>query len=136
MTGIELCNEYSKRKAALDKEKEMLRSLEETSGLGAQVLDGMPHSHDLNRSPEEITKRKIFLEGRIAAKQRALDDLEADVMTFIDTIEDTETAMILQYRILCGLLWKEVAALISPYKTENAVKIKYSLFIHSFQNRP
>lgn len=105
----------------LKKAKEALQTMQ-VRILGAQDLDGMPHSSDASRTTENLA---ILLEAQlddVMRLDRIVERSEKDVRVFVDSIEDNRTKVIFNLRFLCGLKWEDVAAFIGGGNTADAVK--------------
>lgn len=121
MTLREL-NHYCDLQEKLERAEEMLNSFIETTCLGAQVLDGMPHTPGVSDKVGDLAIEIADLENRIAVLRKDVEREKAVVTAYIAKIPDDQTRMIFRLRFLRGLTWGEVAALIGGRNTESAVK--------------
>lgn len=48
---------------------------------------------------------------------------------YIDSIEDSEIRIIMTLRYVNGLSWREIAARISPYATEDSVRMRHNRYL-------
>ena len=90
--------------------------------LGASQYDGMPHSHDPTRRPENLS---IALQSRrddVKRLEKIVAQSEISVREYIQAIDDIRTRAIFEYRFLCGMKWEDVARFIGGRNTEITVK--------------
>lgn len=106
----------------LERNQEILRSLENAAHPGAQSLTGMPHAVGVTDKVGDLAVEIADLKNRIRALQAELDREETKLNRFISTIENDQTRTIFRLRFLRCLTWGEVAAVIGGRNTEKGVK--------------
>lgn len=121
MTLQEL-SRYFKLRERLERDEEMLQSLEATACPGAQVLTGMPHTPGIKDKVGDLAIEIADLKERIRFLAEEISQEEAAVSDFIDGIVNDQTRMIFRLRFLRCLTWSEVAAVIGGRNTEEGVK--------------
>lgn len=122
MTLKEL-SKYYKLHEKLERNREMLSSLYETAGLGAQEITGMPHAPGVSDQVssllieiEDLKERISHLESECAREKRILE-------RYIGTIEDDQTRMIFRLRFIHCMTWRQVADGIGGRNSANSVKL-------------
>ena len=119
---LQRLNEHLNIVLQLHEAQEILDSLQ-SQILGATNYDGMPHAPGVSRKTETLA---IILQQQIQDVNR-LENIaersEADIRSFISSIEDNQTKMIFNLRFLCGQEWKAVAAMLGGGNTEGSVKM-------------
>ena len=100
MTLQEL-SRYYKLQRRLEKNREILVSLEAAAHPGAQLLTGMPHAPGVKDKTRQAERK---------------------ISAYIDTIQDDQTRLIFRLRFLRCLTWSEVAALIGGRNTASSVR--------------
>lgn len=88
----------------------------------APNYDGMPHSHQVSRSTENIAFALRRQMKAVKVLEKRVQQSEKEVRQFIDSIEDPRTQIIFDLRFLCGLKWDAVASMIGGGNTTEAVK--------------
>lgn len=121
MTLQEL-SRYFKLRERLERDEEMLQSLEATACPGAQVLTGMPHTPGIKDKVGDLAIEIADLKERIRFLAEEISQEEEAVSDFIDGIVNDQTRMIFRLRFLRCLTWSEVAAVIGGRNTEEGVK--------------
>ncbi len=106
----------------LERDRELLASLEAAVGLRVQLLDGMPHAHGAADLVGCLAVEIADMRETVAQREAAVARSEAAVAAYIQTIEDSQTRMIFRLRFIHGMAWKEVAAAVGGRNTENGVK--------------
>ena len=114
---------YYRLHMRLERNQEILRSLENAAHLGAQSLTGMPHAVGVTDKVGDLAVEIADLKNRIRALQAELDREETKLNRFISTIENDQTRTIFRLRFLRCLTWKEVAAMIGGRNSEAGVRM-------------
>ncbi len=130
MTLQELTHHFRLRER-LDRDKELLSSLEAAVAPGGQVLTGMPHASgvrdkvgDLAVEIADMKERIRFLESEIAKEEQQVED-------FIRNIPDEQLRVVFRLRFLHGLTWGEVAGVVGGRNTEEGVKTSCYRYLSS-----
>ena len=113
---------YYRLHMRLERNLEMLQSLENAAHPGAQSLTGMPHAVGVTDKVGDLAVEIADLKNRIRALQAELDREETKLNRFISTIENDQTRTIFRLRFLRCLTWREVAFMIGGRNTEAGVK--------------
>lgn len=120
-----------KRRAELHGRLEELRAA--STGITSPRLDGMPRSPSRHES-----KVERFVIGIVDTDRSIIElDLEIlraeiDIQRFVSTVPDSRMRLILQYRFVDCLTWRDVARALNDGKTtESDAKITISRFLRS-----
>lgn len=100
-------------------------------GIQTFKIEGVPIP-ELRKKKNELLHKKLLLNERISICELLKDDLDektVDVERFISEIEDSRTRRIVQFRVIDGLSWEEVASRIDDKSTSASVKMAYKRFI-------
>lgn len=106
----------------LERDREMLASLEAAASPRVQLLDGMPHAHGATDPVGCLAVEIADMKEAITRREAAAARSEAIVARYIQTIEDNQTRMIFRLRFIRGMTWKLVAAAVGGRNTEAGVK--------------
>ncbi len=122
MTLREL-SKYYKLHERLERNRQMLSSLSEAAGPGAQVLTGMPRAtgvkdkvSDLAIEIADLYERITYLEVECAQEKKKLEQ-------YIGKIRDEQTRMVFRLRFIHCMTWPQVAEAIGGRNTANSVKL-------------
>lgn len=121
MTLQEL-SQHFKLRERLERDEEILESLQAAACPGAQVLTGMPHAPGVRDKVGDLAIEIVDMEERIRYLREEIAREEARVTSFIASIENDQTRMVFRLRFLRCLTWGEVAAVIGGRNTESGVK--------------
>lgn len=121
MTLKEL-SRYYRLHMQLERNREMLQSLENAAHPGAQKLTGMPHAVGVSDKVGDLAVEIADLKNRIQSLHAELDREEARLNRFISAIENDQTRTIFRLRFLRCLTWGEVAAVVGGRNTESGVR--------------
>lgn len=121
MTLQEL-SRYYKLQKRLERDREILSSLEAAVHPGAQVLTGMPHAPGVGDKVGDLAAEIADLQGKIRRLEKESRRVWKETSAYIDTIQDDQTRMIFRLRFLRCRTWGEVAALIGGGNSERGVK--------------
>ncbi len=119
---LEELSGYYRLHIRLERNLEMLESLEAAAHPGAQLITGMPHAAGVRDKIGDLAVEIADLKDRILSLRKELDRKEAEISGFIAAIENDQTRTIFRLRFLRCLTWGEVAALIGGRNTEASVK--------------
>lgn len=119
-------NEYLELRETLARDQELLGNLKSAAGPRASSISGMPHGAGIRDRVGDLAIEIADMQDDIEAIQRKVDEITGTVQQFICDIPDAQIRLIFRLRFMRGLSWKEVAATVGMYKTENSVrKITY-----------
>lgn len=123
MTLREL-SKYYKLNEQLERNREMLKSLYASAGLGAQEITGMPRAPGVSDRVsamvveiEDLKKRIARLETNCLREKRRLE-------RYIGTIEDDQTRVIFRLRFVHCMTWSQVAEAVNGGNTKESVKMR------------
>ena len=143
MTFKELNSLYDKKKI-LDRYKsrlvdrqERLKEIEARIGsTGGSDYSGMPKSHSVNSSVENLVISKMSLEAEIAdlksrirVEEIEYKELERRLDDLIYTCEDAHIRLLLQYRFIDLMSWPRVAIAAGGNNTDDAVRKAVNRYI-------
>ena len=106
----------------LERDREMLASLEAAASPRVQLLDGMPHAHGATDPVGRLAAEIADMRETVAQREAAVARSEAAVAAYIQTIEDSQTRMIFRLRFIHGMAWKLVATAVGGGNIEAGVK--------------
>ena len=116
-------NRHFRRIEQRTRTRELLQSLREVACPGAQNLTGMPHASGVQDRVGDLAAEIADTETELQALDAEIHKAEAEILTFVQSIPDTQVRMIFRLRFLRGLSWKEVATVVGGRNTPDSVKI-------------
>lgn len=105
----------------LERDRELLASLEAAASPRVQLIDGMPHAHGAADPVGYLAVEIADMKETVTQREVAVARSEVIVAKYIQTIEDNQTRMIFRLRFIHGMAWKDVAAAVGGRNTENGV---------------
>ena len=105
----------------LNTAREMLQSMRD-SVLRASNYVGMPHARGAGDPVADLAIKCAEQEEVVSTYEALVKKSEAEVKTWIATIQDNRTNLIFYLRFVCGYEWQGVAAMIGGKNTESGVK--------------
>ena len=121
MTLWEL-NQHFCAVAAYQEAKEKLLNMRETI-LGASQIDGIPKQGYRSDKLELLAISLDLQEKEVARLKAAAKENEEEIISFVDSIPDNHTKMIISLRYISCCSWNEVAAIIGGGNTPDSVKM-------------
>ena len=121
MTLDEL-NQFLDLVQKLQKNREILESLETRAVPGGQVLTGMPHAPGVSNKVEMFAVEIADMRARVEQQQAEVEEQQKAVEAFIAGIEPDWVRLIFRLRFIHALQWKEVAYMMGGDNTEESVK--------------
>lgn len=121
MTLDEL-NQFLALRQTLQKNEELLASLEARAEPGAQNLTGMPPAPGVSKRVERFAVEIADMQESIRGLRTQIDEQAVTVEAFIDGIEPDLTRMMFRLRYLQSFSWKDVAEILGGGNTEDSVK--------------
>ena len=94
----------------------------EAKCLGAQALTGMPHGTGVSDKVGALAAELADLSSRMDYLKKEVEKSAKPIEEYINSIDDDRTRLIFRFRFLYGLAWCEVADLMGPGTSEDAVK--------------
>ena len=95
-----------------------------TGGTQSFTIKGYTHL-EYKRKKTLLMSRKLRLEKLAEELEIKLDEVER----YIDTIEDSRKRLILKYRYVDGLPWRDIAKRLGPGNNEDSIRIEIGRFI-------
>lgn len=120
---LEELSGYYRLHTRLERNLEMLESLEAAAHPGAQAITGMPHASGVRDKIGDLAVEIADLKDCILSLRKELDREEAKINRFISAIDNDQTRTIFRLRFLRCLTWKEVAFMIGGRNTEAGVRM-------------
>lgn len=107
----------------LERNKEILASLQATAAPGAQVLTGMPRTPGVKDKVGDLAIEIADMQARIEYLQWEIEEEERDIVNpFLNSISDDRIRMMFRLRFIRCLTWGEVATVIGGRNTEDGIK--------------
>ncbi|MCD8323183.1 MAG: hypothetical protein LUC89_09920 [Oscillospiraceae bacterium] len=122
MTLAEL-NEHLALVQKLERAKELYKAMSGRAYPGSPSLDGMPRGTEVSDRVGALAAELADISTDIAALEREVNGSAQKVQAYINGIENAYIRVLFQLRFLRGYAWKEVAATVGGYTTEEAVKM-------------
>lgn len=121
MTLQEL-SKYYRLHEQLERNREMLSSLQAAAGPGAQVITGMPHSTGVSDKVGDLAAELWDLQSTIVSLEHKCTEEKKKLERYIGAIRDDQTRMIFRLRFLHCMTWSQVAEVIGGRNTANSVR--------------
>ena len=96
-------------KARIAKVEERLEELEQDNGLGSMNMDGMPHGTTPGNPVARMAIARAALHEQLVRLQADLKEKEKEIREFINSVEDDEVKLIIEWRFIDLLDWYEIA---------------------------
>lgn len=128
MTREQLYNHFSLRQE-LVQAKEVLDSLRAAASPGAQTLTGMPHAPGVTDKTGELAAEIVDMEQEVQRIHDAIEQEEPEIVAFISTIKNGRTRTIFRLRLLKGLSWKEIAAVMGQWTSTGSVRTAFHAYL-------
>ena len=113
---------YRKLRKQLIEGEEMLSALRSRAVPGSPGTDGMPHGSGTSDKVGSLAIAIVDLEARLPVLKARIDEEGKDVLFWIESIEDNRTRITFRLRYQLAYTWKEVAATLGQWDTEESVK--------------
>lgn len=108
MTERELMG-YIYIKARIAKVEERLAELEQDSGLGSLNMDGMPHGTTPGDPVARMAIARAELHEQLVRLRADLSEKEREIREYINSVENEEIKLIIEWRFIDLLDWYEIA---------------------------
>lgn len=96
-------------KARIAKVEERIAELEQEDGLGSLNMDGMPHGSTPGDPVAMMAIARATLHEQLVRLQADLKEKEREIREYIDSVEDEEVKLIIEWRFIDLLDWYEIA---------------------------
>lgn len=114
----------------IKKLKYRIAELEAETGLGSQVIDGMPHGHSGNSAIEQLTIKKCDLLGELQKELTAKVSEELKIRQYIASVEDEEVKRIMELRFVYLMNWFDIGEEMSMDRTTASKMMRKYLKTH------
>ena len=118
---LETLNRHLNLVQKLQQVQEIYKRIEAKT-MGAQALDGMPHGTGVSDKVGMLATELADLSARIDYLQKEIQKSAPAIEEYINSIENDKIRMMFRFRFLYGLAMCEVADLVGPDTSEDAVK--------------
>ena len=92
-------------KARIEKVEERIAELEQENGLGSVNLDGMPHGSTPGDPVARMAIARATLHEHLTKLLAELKEKEREIREYIDSVEDEEVKLIIEWRFIDLLDW-------------------------------
>ena len=89
--------------------KSRIEEIEQETGVGGIVLDGMPHSHNGKSIVEQIAIKRAELYQWLKEEELNKINEYLKVKNYIATVEDEEIKLIMEMRFIDNEVWETIA---------------------------
>ena len=96
-------------KARIAKVEERLAELEQENGLGSLNMDGMPHGSTPGDPVARMAIARATLHEHLVKLRADLKEKEREIRAYIDSLEDEQVKLIIEWRFIDLLDWYEIA---------------------------
>lgn len=129
-------NHLTQLKKAINQDKDRLSEINiKINGLPPCNYTGVAHSGGRHDAFERLTVTKIDLESKISAEIIQEIREEIKLIEFIDTVPDSLTRIIIFFRFIDSLTWKDIARKFGGELTEDGVKRRCMRYIEATLDR-
>ena len=97
-------------KARIAKTKERIAELEQENGLGSVNMDGMPHGSTPGDPVARMAIARASLHEYLTKLLAELEEKEREIREYIDSVDDEEVKLIIEWRFIDLLEWYDIAA--------------------------
>lgn len=106
-------------KARIGKVEERLAELEQEDGLGALNMDGMPHGSTPGDPVARMALARASLHEQLVRLRADLEEKEREIREYIDSVEDEQVKLIIEWRFIDLLDWVEIAGKLEDMTGKN-----------------
>jgi hypothetical protein len=106
----------------LERDKQILASLQAAAYPKAQAMTGMPHTLGISDKVGDLAIEIVDMTEQIRTIEEEIDRKKPDVEIFIQTVEDAQLRTIFRLRFCRCLTWGEIAKVMRGGNTEDGVK--------------
>ena len=96
-------------KARIAKVEGQLAEMEQENGLGSLNMDGMPHGTTPGDPVARMAIARATLHEHLVRLYADLKEKEREIREYIDSVEDEEVKLIIEWRFIDLLDWYEIA---------------------------
>lgn len=106
-------------KARIAKVEERIAELEQESGLVSLNMDGMPHGSTPGDPVAAMAIARAALHEQLLRLRADLKEKEREIREYIDSVENEEIKLIIEWRFIDLLDWYEIADKLEEMKGKN-----------------
>ena len=106
-------------KARIAKVEERIAELEQENGLGSVNMDGMPHGSTPGDPVARMAIARAALHEQLLRLRADLKEKEQEIRGYIDSIEDEDVKLIIEWRFIDLLDWQEIAGRLEDMTGKN-----------------
>ena len=106
-------------KARIAKVEERIAELEQENGLGSVNLDGMPHGTTPGDPVARMAIARAALHEQLIRLRADLKEKEREIREYINSVEDEEVKLIIEWRFIDLLDWFEIAGKLEDMTGKN-----------------
>ena len=110
---------YTFIKARIEKVEERIAEMEQENGLGSVNLDGMPHGSTPGDPVARMAIARASLHEHLTRLLAELKEKERDIREYIDSVENEEVKLIIEWRVIDLLDWFEIAGRLEEMTGKN-----------------
>ena len=126
-------------KARIGKVEERLAELEQEDGLGALNMDGMPHGSTPGDPVARMALARATLHEQLVRLRADLEEKEREIREYIDSLEDEQVKLIIEWRFIDLFDWVEIAGRLEDMTGKNVDRStpgkKMRRFFKKYQKR-
>ena len=100
---------YAFIKTRIEKLEERIAELEQEDGLGSVNMDGMPHGTTPGDPVARMAIARATLHEHLVQTHAELAEKERQIREYINSVEDEEVKLIIEWRFIDLLDWFEIA---------------------------
>lgn len=119
---LERLNQHLDLIRRLKQAEALLSNLRARAEPGAQVLTGMPHAPGYRDRVGDLAIEIVDVERVVNDLTADIERSAAPIRTFIDSIPDSQTRIILRLHFLRGLTWREVAEMMGRKYSQDTIR--------------
>lgn len=106
-------------KARIAETEERLAELEQENGLGSVNMDGMPHGTTPGDPVARMAIARAALHEHLVRLKAKLKEKELEILEYIDSVEDEEVKLIIEWRCIDLLNWFDIAGKLEDLTGKN-----------------
>ena len=110
---------YTFIKARIKKVKNRLAELEQENGLGSVNMDGMPHGSTPGDPVARMAIARASLHEHLTRLLAELKEKEREIREYIESVENEEVKLIIEWRFIDLLEWYEIAGKLEEMTGKN-----------------
>jgi hypothetical protein len=110
---------YTFIKARIEKVEERIAEMEQENGLGSVNLDGMPHGSTPGDPVARMAIARASLYEHLTRLLAELKEKEREIREYIDSVENEEVKLIIEWRFIDLLDWFEIAGRLEEMTGKN-----------------